>query len=318
VKPFGSWLCRCARARDRALDFWRSERDMLSARMRTSECDVLHAHWTYEFALSALVSGLPTLVTSHDWAPAVWQQHRDAYRTIRALMQLRVLRTAGALTAVSPYIQSRMARYAKAEVRLIPNGIHRLDRHEEIPNATGRIGAVNVGFDRKKNVGSLLRAFAHVRSINPAAELHLVGPEYETGGAANRWAAAEALAEGVTFQGPLPYDETLDFIRSVNLLVHPSLEESFGMVVLEAAASGTPVIAHTGALGPAWILEGAPECLVDCRSIQKLAAAISAGLAGEMNPSMPEHLRANVLSRFSIEASATQYLEALASLATGN
>src|SRR5919204_3211143 len=50
----------------KAQDFFRQERADLVALMQQDPCDVLHAHWTYEFALAALASGMPTLVTAHD------------------------------------------------------------------------------------------------------------------------------------------------------------------------------------------------------------------------------------------------------------
>ena len=90
-----------ARARDRALDAFRAERRLRTEALVSAAPDVIHAHWTYEFAMAARATGLPTLVTVHDWAPAVLRLHRDVYRTIRLGMQARVLSTAPALTAVT-------------------------------------------------------------------------------------------------------------------------------------------------------------------------------------------------------------------------
>ena len=47
-------------------DFFRSERDQLTRMMIEDRCDLIHAHWTYEFALAAIASRIPTLSTIHD------------------------------------------------------------------------------------------------------------------------------------------------------------------------------------------------------------------------------------------------------------
>src|SRR5262245_55776190 len=54
------------RTKRRTRDLYKLERQGLSEGIRLAKPDVLHAHWTYEFALACLDAGLPALVTSHD------------------------------------------------------------------------------------------------------------------------------------------------------------------------------------------------------------------------------------------------------------
>lgn len=300
-----------ARARDRALDFWRAERDTLYQAMQKSKVDVIHAHWTYEFALAAIKTGIPTLVTVHDWAPAVLRQQTSIYRFIRLLMQARVLRTAPHLTAVSPYIHERTARFTKGQLSLVPNGVDdSWGRIEPNPGKSPIVLAVNSGFASIKNVTTLLQAFARVD--DQSAELRLVGSGYEAEGEAARWAHAHGLADRVRFLGPLDHDAIRNLLAEAWLFVHPSLEESFGMAILEAAASGTPVLAHRGALGPAWILSTRRNCLVDCSDSTVLGEAIS-GLLCE-GPKRDEQLRADVNERFGLAGAVSQYLQLLEGL----
>lgn len=90
------------RPRHRARDVFRQERDVVRTLLDSVDIDVVHAHWTYEFALGALAGRHPTLVTVRDWAPAILRHQPDAYRMVRLSMQYRCLAKARHLTAVSP------------------------------------------------------------------------------------------------------------------------------------------------------------------------------------------------------------------------
>src|SRR6478672_7090449 len=54
------------RTQRRMRDLYKIERQGLLEGIRLAKPDVLHAHWTYEFALACLETGLPMLVTAHD------------------------------------------------------------------------------------------------------------------------------------------------------------------------------------------------------------------------------------------------------------
>jgi glycosyltransferase involved in cell wall biosynthesis len=93
---------------------------------------------------------------------------------------------------------------------------------------------------RKKNVDALVRAFVELRR-GAKIEHRLVLAGLDAGSGVMLRAAAQG--EPVEFTGYVP-DERLDaLIRGASLLVHPSLYEGFGLVVLEAMARGTPVLA---------------------------------------------------------------------------
>lgn len=92
----------------------------------------------------------------------------------------------------------------------------------------------------KKNLAALVRAFAAARRAGGLPHrLVLAGTD---GGEGARLRAL-AAGEPVTFTGYVD-DARLDaLIAGADLLVHPSLYEGFGLVVLEAMVRGTPVLA---------------------------------------------------------------------------
>lgn len=266
------------RDRHRARDAYRAERRHLEVTLRREAPDLVHAHWSYEYALAALATGLPTLVTVHDWAPAILRWMPDPYRLVRLGMFMRCMATARHFTTVSPHMAARIRRWRRGEVRVVPNALE--DEAFENPARTLHadaplLVAVNDGFVPWKNVGRLLTAHRLVRAELPAARLVLVGEGYGPGGDAQRWAAKRGLTNGVDFSGRVSYDEVLALLARADLLAHPSLEESFGLVALEAMAQGLPVIGGARSGAVPWVVDGG-GVLTDVTSSEAIAAAIIA------------------------------------------
>lgn len=271
----------------RALDLFARERAGLARAMREDPCDVVHAHWTYEFALAALDSGQPTLVTPRDWAPAILLMQRRprslAYRFARLLMNRRVLRRARWVTAASPYMLDLLHRHGHPGAVLVPNGIEDallVAGPRPGPSAAGRIVSLNNGFQHLKNVTTLLRAFALLHGEGRAASLALAGRQFERGGPAEAWARHNGLADGVEFLGRLDRAGTVALLDRADLLAHPSFEESFGNTLLEAMARATPVLGGERSGAVPWVLdEGRAGVLCDVRAPQAIALAAQSVLA---------------------------------------
>jgi alpha-1,3-rhamnosyl/mannosyltransferase len=92
---------------------------------------------------------------------------------------------------------------------------------------------------RKKNLGALVTAYADLRR-DPGIPHRLVLAGLDSGeGPRLRELAGEA---SVTLTGYVSDERLGRLIAGAELLVHPSLYEGFGLVVLEAMARGTPVL----------------------------------------------------------------------------
>lgn len=304
------------RARDRALDLFRAERRGLREGMRATQPDIIHAHWTYEFAMAARSSGRPYLVTAHDWAPAILRKHRDPYRAIRLVMQAAVLARCTNVTAVSPYIAEPIRRYYRRDVDVVANGL--LDdafasfAHVRTEGPVV-FGSLNAGPDPVKNMPALLQAFGALRSeegFDVPVLMRVAGPGHEPGSELHRYAVSEGLDKHVQFVGSVPPGSVVGFLDSLDVLVHPSFEESFGMVVLEAMGRGLPVVAGARSGGPPWVLEGGRAgVLVDVSDSADMARAMR-GLAEE--PDKRQALGEAALRRsreFRLEQITSEYIE---------
>lgn len=105
----------------------------------------------------------------------------------------------------------------------------------------GRFVFVHVGrLAAEKGVDTILRAFALARALLPAGMVHLV----IAGGGPEEAALRAAAPPDVTFLGVLDRAKALpQLYASCDAFVFASLTETLGLVVLEAMASGLPVIA---------------------------------------------------------------------------
>lgn len=303
------------RPKHRMRDFMKVERHSIRDFITEDNPDVVHAHWTYESAIGALASGKPTLITVRDWPLAVLRQKPDAYRLGKVLMHFTTLFRGFNFTANSPYLQKYLQKYIRKDIPVIPNALDDVDfykgeRHPNISQPT--IVSANNGFAKLKNVKSLLYAFNLIKKKIPTCRLILVGDEFERNGKAEQWAKEKGLAEHVAFAGYLEHDETLKTIENADLLIHPSLEESFGMTLLEAMAKKTPVIGGKDSGAVPWVLNyGEAGVLTDVKSPTLIADEAILLLTNEERWKMfsaagYQHARNN----FSLSKVVEQYLEA--------
>ncbi|MGJ7452283.1 glycosyltransferase [Aquipuribacter sp. MA13-13] len=105
-----------------------------------------------------------------------------------------------------------------------------------------------------KGVRRLLESFAVCALDDPDLELTMVGGGRLLPELRDR-AAALGLADRVHLPGPVPHEQVVDLLHDSDLLVHLSTYETFGMTVVEAVASGLPVLV-TRSGGPEETLAG--------------------------------------------------------------
>lgn len=92
----------------------------------------------------------------------------------------------------------------------------------------------------RKGFDLLLAAFERVRRDVPAARLRVVGPAGDSAHLLGR--LGDDAKGAVEVRGPVPQAELAAELRAADCLVLPSRNDSFGMVVAEALACGTPAL----------------------------------------------------------------------------
>jgi glycosyltransferase involved in cell wall biosynthesis len=301
------------------LDFFRAERHGLRDAMRDSGCDVIHAHWTYEFGHAAVESGLPCVVTAHDISTVVLRFARHPYWLVRPLLAWPVLRKARCITAVSPYLAQGLRRFVKAEreIIVVPNGVSSESfalfnqRKPRSPLEPFRFASILNGWSPRKNGARLIEAFGILRKeFGERVELSMFGEGHQRGGPADQWSRSRHLEGGVEFAGTSPYAALMQrLVTSVDVLAHPAVEESFGMALVEAMAIGIPVIGgrDSGAV-PSVLGWGEAGLLVDIQSPSAIASGMRALLLDErLRQSLAKAGRQRALDQYRLEAVAEQY-----------
>jgi glycosyltransferase involved in cell wall biosynthesis len=127
----------------------------------------------------------------------------------------------------------------------------------------------------RKNVQTLLQAFAQIIAETPQDDLMLVIAGGKGWGGEDYMSTVDTLKlhDHVRFAGFVEDDHLPALYRSALLFVYPSLYEGFGLPVLEAMACGTPVITSNRASLPE--VAGDAALLVDPTRPEALAAAMT-------------------------------------------
>jgi L-malate glycosyltransferase len=302
----------------RILDLFGFERGQLRRAILQATPDVVHAHWSYEFALAALQTGLPHVVTCHDSPYKVARFYSTAkptqslYRWLRAFMARKVLRQAKCVTAVSPYIQDEVQSMIRVPISVVPNpvDIFALDLYKSrTAPSSPRFAMVCNGWQTLKNPQSAMQAFAKFRTAHPDVEFHLYGHDFGVGQAAENWANQQGIAAGMVFHGAIPHKQLLGALANADLLLHPSLEESFGMSVAEAMAMGLPIVAGESSGAVPWVVGGG-GVLCDVHQEQSIYDAIEHVLIPENYERYSLTARTRVESIFTVSTVAAAYLSA--------
>ncbi len=226
--------------------------------VRTTRATVVHAHWVIPSGgvAAAAARSAPLVVSLHGSDVFVAERHAAVRPAARYAFG-----RAGWVTACSEDLRSRAVRLgadpARSEVvpygvdvtRFRPNGDARRrmrSRHALAPDAAVVLAAGR--FAHKKGFEYLIDALAALAPRWPALRLVLAGSG-DLDARLKERAAARGVADRVIWPGAVPQSEVADWLAAADVAVAPSIRDDAGNVdglpnvVLEALASGTPVVA---------------------------------------------------------------------------
>jgi glycosyltransferase involved in cell wall biosynthesis len=252
------------------------------------------------------------IVTIHDLFPLEnpeWFTLR--FRMLWRLIVPRLVRRARHLIAVSHYTKERLVSLLGVDDRKITVIHHGLSEafyprpQREIQPVLARHGIKNPyvvavsSLEPRKNLPRLLEAWESLGNLGEAATLVVVGAKGSS--AVFRDCGLTRISKGVRFTGYVPDEDLPALYSGAKALVYPSLNEGFGLPVLEALACGTRVISSNSTSIPE--VAGGMALLIDPYSPQAIARSLKLIIESDHNPGLSAEGRSHARS-FTWEKSA--------------
>jgi UDP-glucose:(heptosyl)LPS alpha-1,3-glucosyltransferase len=245
--------------------------------------------------------------------------HRRLYYRLLCHLERRIYKSRRVvLAAVSNRTAKQLADYfGRQDVTVIPNGV---DQGHFSPAVVARMRArcrqetkcspedfvlLLIGNDwNNKGLGTMLEAFARCQDL--PLRLLVVGHDREA--PFRDHARRLGFADRVEFLEPV--GDVRAFYAAADILVAPSLEDSFNMPVLEAMSCGLPVVVSSRAGISDWLTRNQDSIVLeDPEDVEELAHAIRALARNPVRQSEISRNAVETAKRFSWDAHASAVRE---------
>lgn len=274
---------------------------------RERPIDLIDAHFGYPEGVGCLRVarrlGIPCFITLRGFEnefihrPAIGAQMRRSWQQADGIVSVsHSLRRVALEQGTDP---ERVAVIHNAiDRRLFDRGDRDAARRAlGIPPAAPLIVSVGHLIERKRHA-VLVRAFASLRERHPDARLAIVGSDGPEPACARRLRAgieAQGLGGSVHLAGNLPPEAVLDWLHAADLFALATAREGCCNAVLEALATGLPVVTTPVGDNREFVGDGSNGYLVAVDDDRALAARLAEGLAREWDrAAISRALRAQV------------------------
>jgi glycosyltransferase involved in cell wall biosynthesis len=179
------------------------------------------------------------------------QNNEDNWETLKRTVHRSINDRCDQLICISPAVRDDFIEAAgvdEARTTIIPNsGDFERIAVEGAPTSDNPVVGTVARLHPYKGLDTLVEAVAEVSNAYPDIECRIFGDDRGEQAALESQAATLGVESNVRFEGWTkdPYQQ----IAAMDVFVLPSISEGFGMVVMEALAVGTPVVAsQTGGI----------------------------------------------------------------------
>jgi phosphatidylinositol alpha-mannosyltransferase len=267
---------------------------LVSEMLERERFDILHFHEPFVPFLSLVLlreSQSVNVATFHAYAG--WS---PAYEFGKRMLSRFARRLHGRI-AVSAAARHFIDRYFPGDYKVIPNGVDLARFANAQPVSRYRDGTLNIfflgRFESRKGVMYLLKAYRQLRKrgVNCRLLLAGTGPQERE---VRRYIATRRL-QGVELLGRISDEDKIRYFATADVYVSPATgQESMGIVLLEALASGTPIVCSDIHGYRSVVRRGEQGLLVPPRDVTALADAIQTVLS---DPQMRARMSASARER---------------------
>lgn len=183
----------------------------------------------------------------------VWPRGSDVYlpHPIMRLLHKSIFENASSIVALTEYMKKTIKKVTDKEINVIPNGVD-LSKFTVNENKSNIRHELNIPLDKTililvgrlypvKGVEYLIESISFLKETRDDFKLLIIGDGSER-------SYLEKLSEElnitnyVEFRGKIPNDEVPLYLKASDIFILPSLSEGFPNALLEAMASGLPVV----------------------------------------------------------------------------
>jgi len=272
--------------------------------------DVVHLHWLYPSGLAAPAikhRGYPVLLTIHggDWYSNVGNK--------RLMPRLKkCLQACDKILCVGKQLKEDISRDCSSLNKKLIHIPHGIDTSQFCPATADKSYSSVVGWDldkinilcvanlyHEKGIDLLIKAFCKIQDKDQH-HLHIIsaGGDSKTKSEINLLIDDFSIRNQITFYNSQPHQMLANFYRAADLLVSPSRKEGFGLVVAEAIACGTPVLA-TRSGGPEEIVTSECGILVEAGNANSLYDGLVT-ILGRLGEYQPLEMHRHIKTKFSV------------------
>ncbi|NYZ75674.1 glycosyltransferase family 4 protein [Candidatus Micrarchaeota archaeon] len=290
-----------------------------------SRFDVIHAH-AWSACILKLIRDKPSIATAHGTVRGLLALTGDMtslssqFYTSFVTQNLEKIgfRNAGKVAAVSSFCKDELVSgYGIPEERIsvVYNGIDTEKIHRVKTGLKNEFECENLLFyvgrlAKQKGVEFLIKAMPALKDYDAKLVIAGTGPDEAN---LRNLVSELNLKESVIFTGAVDERRKLEFLSSSDAFVCPSLWESFGVVLLEAMACKTPIVATRAASIP----EVVGDCgvLVEPRNSRELSDGIKNLLDDKKaSKKLTQKAYERLIKNFTVERMADSYIKLYAKL----
>lgn len=262
---------------------------------RQKKVDIIHSHLSYPAGFLGTIiqkrQKIPNILTEHSWIEKYFRSR------IHKICVLYTLKNSSGIVSVSSALKDDIIRYCNRQIFVVPNVI---DVGKFSVSVSKKDNKLNIGIlgamdNYRKGVDILLEAAAILRDMEYTLHIGGQGKHLDT---FKRMSVELGIASKCKFYGEIKPENITAFYSKLDIYVLPSREETFGVVVAEAMASGLPVIA-TRCGGPEEIVTKETGVLISKENPQELAQSIR-NVSENLNGYDSAAIRNYVVEKYSI------------------
>lgn len=293
--------------------FWRSKG--IVSDLKEDHVDVFHG-LSGEIPIGIHRSHIKSVVSIHD---LIFLRYPHLYKAIDRQIYIRKFRYAAEhadiVVAISQQTKQDIMHYfgvAEDRIQVIYQGCHPAFKIEKTYQEKAVIRQkYNLPQDFILNVGSIeprKNAFQIVKAVEKLdIPLVIIGRHTDYAGQIKQYATDRGIAHRILFTKVTDMEDLSAIYQLAQIFVYPSSYEGFGIPIIEALYSGTPVITTAGGVFPE--AAGPSSCYIDPNNVEKITHSIEHVLSSRGRQQEMGEKGLQYVQRFNDDILAKQWIE---------